>query len=765
MTNGISQEQYEAINTKVSQLLEEVSSNRVYDLMDSLVSGYNPDVFMTRKGFRTIDKMLRDEQVYLVLELKKAFLLGTGYSFVLPEEDDNPKYKDILEFVKLNFGCQYTGNLTSDLYSILTAHEYGFSVSEKLFKKDSYRSWNDKYWLHRLKTVPPHSIDFYTGPLGYVERIIQRQASGLGTVDLPVPKMLRYTKNSRFDNPYGKSECSRCYKAWFMKELALKLWGIYLQRFASPFPVAKVPKGYGKDKTNDLLQILDSIQQSASAVIPDVADIEFLTEKGGSSQGRGSQYEAAINKFNSMISRSVLIPDLLGFGQETKGGSYNLGEKHFQVFVFILNFEREQLQDLINDQVIKELVNINFGRQDVYPKFTFNPYKDDMLTEMLGLFIKATEKGLPITVEDYNYFRQKIGLSELPDDYENINPNKTEAPTTAEEEPKEPEQDAIDELNDQEIEDELNDQEEYTRLNREPNKYESRMQILQSDRQLRSMEEEIINDAAKIFKRMKVQLKERIARKKIIENANYGAVKNIGVSYLGDLKVLLKVGFQDIYDYSFKQARKEIKNLEASQSNYASVKVLDSHVSSKELKQAAEELINAKTFNAVGALKDKLNNKAQAALLKGLEQGSPSANIMKEIDNIFNEVTFGSATANLSFTPALLQTIVQTNSTNIFSLANWQVANSKDLGNFIEMLQYSIILDDRTTEVCSQLDGFTAYKDDPVWNSILPSNHFNCRSKIIYITQVDVVVDEIAPSKDLSATQLEKIAKFNGKGF
>lgn len=51
--------------------------------------------------------------------------------------------------------------------------------------------------------------------------------------------------------------------------------------------------------------------------------------------------------------------------------------------------------------------------------------------------------------------------------------------------------------------------------------------------------------------------------------------------------------------------------------------------------------------------------------------------------------------------------------------------------------QFSATMDDRTTELCSSLDGMTRPKDDPVWNKYRPPNHWNCRSDLIEVFKED----------------------------
>lgn len=45
----------------------------------------------------------------------------------------------------------------------------------------------------------------------------------------------------------------------------------------------------------------------------------------------------------------------------------------------------------------------------------------------------------------------------------------------------------------------------------------------------------------------------------------------------------------------------------------------------------------------------------------------------------------------------------------------------------LPMLRYSAILDANTSDICRPLDGIIAPVNDPIWNTVAPLNHFNCR--------------------------------------
>lgn len=692
-----------------------VASTRTSEYQDSLINGYNPNTFFARKGFRTIDDMLLDEQVFGILEMKKAFLLGTGYHIKLEQHINDVQSQEILEFVKTNLDHMYTGEFNNDLYAVLSAHEYGFSLSEKLWQLGSFGKYKKKVWLKRLRTVPPHSIEFTTDDYGYLSKIEQAQTRG--TIELPIDKMLLYTNSDRFDNPYGKSDMERVYRPYFIKSQILKFWGIYLQKFASPFPVAKVPSNFGDANTEYLLDLLESIQQSMAMVVPESVSIDL--QKVTSS---GSEYDTAVERMNQSIARGLLVPDLMGFGQTTKGGSHALGEKHFQTFVNLLQFQRTKLQDAINDEILRPLVDYNYGEQETYPIFEFKPYEDENYKEMLKLFIDVVDKGLPITKEDFNHFRKLISFPDLPDEYENINlaPRREYNPNIGG-------QDSLQDIGKQAAPPKKKDEDQFTmtrRASREPFFYEKRVNFEKEDDDLREFEDKSIEELTKIVLKMRENVKESVKRKEIVPDKDYEAVNKLQLSYLGELKDTLNAYSLELYEESMEKG--------LSQSESSSDPDSDS------------EFITNRNFQIVGELKDELLNKVKAAILLGISMGKKEKEILAEIDNVFKIEDHIAKTIRTSFG-------------GYHNLAMFHVSKSEPK---ITHLAYSAILDKRTTDRCTTLDGFVATKDDPIWEQLLPPNHFFCRSRIRFIYNTDKNI-KLSPKPDIE--KLESMR--GGDGF
>ena len=150
------------------------SSQRTHYDSNSIINGYNPNEFATRKGFIVIEKMLREAQIASLLELKKSFLLSPGVAFLLEQNPDDPRYQEHLDFIKVNFSKMFKGELMHSLEEVLSAYEYGFSLAEKMHSLDSAEDFSDKVWLEELKFVYPGSVDFYTDEYGEVASVIQR---------------------------------------------------------------------------------------------------------------------------------------------------------------------------------------------------------------------------------------------------------------------------------------------------------------------------------------------------------------------------------------------------------------------------------------------------------------------------------------------------------------------------------------------------------------------------------------------------------------
>jgi SPP1 gp7 family putative phage head morphogenesis protein len=95
-----------------------------------------------------------------------------------------------------------------------------------------------------------------------------------------------------------------------------------------------------------------------------------------------------------------------------------------------------------------------------------------------------------------------------------------------------------------------------------------------------------------------------------------------------------------------------------------------------------------------------------------------------------------------------LRTTVRTSYFDIVNEARFAYFNDPALGDFVQAMEYSAILDSRTTNICRHLDGKIFSKDSELWNEYRPPNHFNCRSILVAVTADDVWEESRPPTID-----------------
>ena len=145
-----------------------------------------------------------------------------------------------------------------------------------------------------------------------------------------------------------------------------------------------------------------------------------------------------------------------------------------------------------------------------------------------------------------------------------------------------------------------------------------------------------------------------------------------------------------------------------------------------------------RAFTVTGVEKERVLAEVKGVLETGLARGSTIPGMMSEIDEVFKkyvptgEVVKDPATGKSKLrTPNRLETIVRTNLSEAYNSGRKALYSDPEVADVVEALQYSAIIDSRTTEFCRAYDGFTRPPTDPAWDEITPPNHFNCRSIIV----------------------------------
>lgn len=328
--------------------------------------GYNPDDLVQKKGLAIYKKMREDDQVKAVLLMKKYAVLANPWT-VVPASNE-PQDKEVAEYIKDQFDGM-EGIFEDALMNVLTALDYGFSVTEVIYKMVEEGKWKGKIGLKKLATREPFNYDFDYDEHGNLK------PDGIkfqGTNKYPQDKFIIFSYRKEFSNWYGQSDLRAAYRSWWSKEILIRFHNMYLERFGMPTTIGKYKKGTSPDQVTKLRTVIENIQTKYAITIPDDIIVELLQS---GSQGE-VQFHTAIEMHNKFIARSVLVPDLIGYTEHT-GGGFALGKKQFDVFLWILKkLSRDIEENIVGEQLIKKLVDFNFTVEK-YPQFQFQAITEE----------------------------------------------------------------------------------------------------------------------------------------------------------------------------------------------------------------------------------------------------------------------------------------------------------------------------------------------------------------------------------------------------
>ncbi|HUV03638.1 MAG TPA: DUF935 family protein [Armatimonadota bacterium] len=399
-------------------VMEEVAAAQTRLASTTLrLAAYAPDDLVSQKGLAIYDEMQKDSQVRSCLNTKKFAVLSKGWD-IQPASDD-PADVDVARFVKFCLE-DMRGSVQELLFKVLDALAKGFSMCEINYKLIEDGPYAGMIGLESIKSKNPAAFGFDTDEFLNV-RALTMTAPGIRT-DLPVDKFIIYTYMPAYELPHGESDLRAAYKHWWSKDVVLKFWNMYLEKFGMPTAKGSYRRGMPKDQQDDLLRVLDKIQQETAIVVPEDVTIELLEAQRGGEAG----YQEAVEFHNRQIAKAILGQTLTS-EEGSRVGSYALGKVHLDVLGFYLQRLKQDLEETVmREQLIRRLVEYNFaggqstlpagarrGRRRYiegknYPRFVIGSLEQRDL-EMVGGLISKLIEG-KVVAPDEPWIREYLGI-------------------------------------------------------------------------------------------------------------------------------------------------------------------------------------------------------------------------------------------------------------------------------------------------------------------------------------------------------------------
>lgn len=356
--------------------------------------------------FRLYDEMEeKDGHLFAVLQTRKNGVLSCARKVVAASSSQRDL--EVARFVE--HGLQRVRGFDQSLLCILDAVGKGLSVQEILWEVRDGR-----ILARELKSRAPGRFAF--GPDGSLRfspdnwlTLAVRNAAGDASQSgapiapgqaLPERKFIRFTFGGLYENGHGRGLCARAYWYYWFKKNNLKFWVVFNEKFGAPTIVGKYRPGATDEDRQRLLEVIESLQNDTGVTVPEAITLELLEAKRS---GNVSTYRELADWCNDEISKIVLGATLTS-GEGRRSGSLALGQVHERVRGEYIESDARALEDVINTQLVRWLVDFNFGTDIEAPRWTIDTTLDEAFERDIGIDRQMLAAGVALPKR---YFYEK----------------------------------------------------------------------------------------------------------------------------------------------------------------------------------------------------------------------------------------------------------------------------------------------------------------------------------------------------------------------
>lgn len=352
----------------------------------------------------------------------------------------------------------------STLQSISTYKEYGFQISEMVFRRRLKRNgsaYDDGLiGLKGLKNRPQNSIKKWNFSedgrqlLGVSQSLENMPDGGArfqslqdedGYIKIPREKFALFRCDPVDDNPEGQSCLKACYLAYKQLSLLSDNLMVGVAKDIAGIPYVKLdprymaPDAKAEDKAvyEAVKAIVDNViaGKQAGIVFPSLIDengndkfsFSLLEQKSG----KAYDIPAIIAMLQANI-LAVLAASSVGMGS-SDAGSLSLQDSATNMLALTVSYRLSEISNTLNKEVVPMIWKLNGWSTERMPKISFKDISSVSLEEFSKFFQRiAAVGGIEYTRDVLNKVREVGGFELLPDDLE-VDPEKLSTGMTGKE--------------------------------------------------------------------------------------------------------------------------------------------------------------------------------------------------------------------------------------------------------------------------------------------------------------------------------------------
>lgn len=316
---------------------------------------------------------------------------------LLAGKDDSGE-RDFVEWA-LNSSARQ-GGMTTPLRTVISqmanAIAFRFAPFEKVWKVAEEGPYKGKHVLHKLAYRPPSTCVVRTDNNGSFAGFVQRAYKGNKHVTVPYTpqRSLVYIHGFETAGVVGLTPFDTVYKNYLNKLKISFFYFAFLENVAFPRTIAKV----AGDDPEELGALLDKARLLAGRGIIGLYDTESLDTY--ESQRTTRDYQSALEYLDWQMAKAVL-GQFLDLGTSGERGSYALSKDKSAFFYNALEAILLDIQEALNNYVIADLAQYNFGKDASFPRFRFKPLNDEEADAVLKVYETILQANTPNVTPDF----------------------------------------------------------------------------------------------------------------------------------------------------------------------------------------------------------------------------------------------------------------------------------------------------------------------------------------------------------------------------
>jgi phage gp29-like protein len=223
-----------------------------------------------------------------------------------------------------------------------------------------------------------------------------------GDVPLPPFKFIKTVIRAKSGLPVRSGIARLATWSWMFKAFTLRDWAIFTQTFGQPIRVGKYPAGSQQADKDTLFKAVANIAGDCAAIIPESMVIDFIEAANiGASH---ALYKERADWLDQQISKAVI-------GQtattDAIAGGHAVGQEHRQVQEDIERADAKALAAIINRDLIRPWIDLEFGPQKKYPQLRIGRPDSEDLDKLTANIVRMVPLGLRV---EKSWMNDKLGI-------------------------------------------------------------------------------------------------------------------------------------------------------------------------------------------------------------------------------------------------------------------------------------------------------------------------------------------------------------------